>query len=126
MAGAGIHIQEVYEKTLRHGVLNREVIRRHIKMLKSMPVVVEEDVRRYEAGDIDFHEFLDNMDELLDIIRGLRQEALSWVPEITFNRRGKMEVWEKDFVQEIMEYAGELWQMEKHLSEYIAHLVSSK
>jgi len=122
-AGAGIHAQEILEKYVRHNIGNVGDLLTHIKILKSIPTVLEEIVRAYDSGSKTLDEFVADILELLDEIRRMRQVALTWIPEIRMMGEGdQLEVWQKDYIQEVNEYAGELWQMEKHLSEYLADI----
>lgn len=122
-AGAGIHAEEILEKMARYGAVNPNQILEHVKIVKSIPTVLEETVLKYDAGSLDFAEYITALLQLLDETRKLRQEALAWIPLIrTLSDGDALAVWQKDYIQEINEYAGELWQMEKHLMEYIADI----
>lgn len=122
-AGAGIHAQEILEKYVRHDVGRLEDLFEQIKVLKSIPTVLEETVKEYDSGAKSLEAYIADLLELLDEIRKMRQVALSWIPAVRAVGDGdRLEVWQKDYIQEVNEYAGELWQMEKHLSEYIADL----
>ncbi len=120
-SGAGIHAQEIFEKFARHGVVDMNCLLEQIKILKSMPCVLEEYVLKYDAGELSTGQYISFVIGTLDEIRTMRQEALTWIPRVrTASKEAHLELWQKDFIQEINEYAGELWQMEKHLSEYLA------
>jgi len=120
-AGAGIHAQEIFEKFARHGVIDANHLLEQIKILKSIPCVLEEFVLKYDAGSISALEYASFITGTIDEIRKMRQEALSWIPAIRqVSSSDTLELWQKDYIQEINEYAGELWQMEKHMSEYLA------
>ena len=123
ITGAGIHAQEVLEKAVRHGVVDVGRLHEHVKLLKSIPVVLESLVLKVDSGKVEPEKYVQMIHELLDTIRSLRQEALSWMVLVRQSAEGELEVWHKDFIQELGEYAGELWQAEKHLMEYIADFV---
>lgn len=122
-AGAGIHAQEILEKFIRDPIADGTKLLEQIKILKSIPCVLEEAVLRYDAGTSTLPEYISELLQLMDEIRKMRQEALTWIPAVRMaSQDDHFETWQKDFIQEINEYAGELWQMEKHLSEYIADI----
>jgi len=124
VGGAGIHAQEVYEKLVKDPELlakYRETILVAIKVLKTVPVTVEEIIQRFDQGDIDEEQFIDALEQIMDKLRSLRQRVMAIVVDVR-QKGAPFSIEQKDMIQELTELWGEIWQMEKHFSEYIADI----
>ena len=124
VGGAGIHAQEVYEKLLKDESLSRKYRKTLlvvIKALKTVPVVVEELVQRFDQGEIEREDFIEAMEDVLNKIRRMRQKVMMIVVDVR-QLGAPFTVYQKDFIQELTELWGELWQMEKHFMEYLADI----
>ena len=123
VAGAGIHAQEVVEKLIEDERLSKHLkdLLTVTKALKTIPVVIEEQVALLDGGKLKEEEFFQNMYSILHQIRTMRRTVMQAIVDVR-NLGAPFTIFQKDTIQEMAELWGELWQMEKHLIEYLADI----